>query len=127
MSYVTLHGRREQGPALLVGEDTAARTRKACRSRPQGWRRERYQTRSPTVPVAVARTVCVPGLAEWYTRRSSKRPREEATMAIATAALLASEAEFELEAGPHALGELEVLSFEADERISAPFEVTATT
>ena len=42
-------------------------------------------------------------------------------MAIATAALAANQAEFEIEIGPHAAGDLRVLAFEADERISGPY------
>jgi type VI secretion system secreted protein VgrG len=38
----------------------------------------------------------------------------------------ASPAEFELEAGPHPAGELAVVSFEAEERLSAPYEVDVT-
>lgn len=47
-------------------------------------------------------------------------------MAVATASLTASEAEFEFEAGPHPVGELAVLSFEAEEELSRPFSVDVT-
>jgi type VI secretion system secreted protein VgrG len=47
-------------------------------------------------------------------------------MAIATAALAANQAEFEIEVGPHGAGDLGVLAFEAEERLSAPFEVEVT-
>ncbi len=40
-----------------------------------------------------------------------------------SAPLLAHQAQFELEAGPHAAGELAVVSFEATEALSRPFEV----
>jgi type VI secretion system secreted protein VgrG len=40
--------------------------------------------------------------------------------------LRANEAEFEIEVGPHAPGDFAVLGFEADERLSATFELTAT-
>jgi len=46
-------------------------------------------------------------------------------MAI-NAASLASRDDFEIEVGAHALGELKVLAFEAEERISAAYEVVAT-
>jgi type VI secretion system secreted protein VgrG len=47
-------------------------------------------------------------------------------MAISTAQLVASEAEFELGVGPHGVGELEVLSFEAEEEVSRPFALEVT-
>lgn len=47
-------------------------------------------------------------------------------MAISAAALVSGPAEFELEAGPHPAGELVVVSFEAEERLSAPYEVDVT-
>ncbi|KFA90557.1 type VI secretion system Vgr family protein [Archangium violaceum] len=40
---------------------------------------------------------------------------------VATAALLANQAEFDFQVGPHALGELAVIGFEADEAISQPY------
>jgi type VI secretion system secreted protein VgrG len=44
---------------------------------------------------------------------------------IATAALLANQAEFEFQVGPHSLGELAVIGFEADEAISQPYTLEA--
>ncbi len=48
-------------------------------------------------------------------------------MAISHAALAATEPVFDIEVGPHAVGELQVLSFEADEALSRTFELVATT
>jgi type VI secretion system secreted protein VgrG len=48
-------------------------------------------------------------------------------MAIATAALRGNPADFQIEAGPHAPGDLRLLRFEAQERISAPYQIVATT
>jgi type VI secretion system secreted protein VgrG len=48
-------------------------------------------------------------------------------MAIAPGVLAANQPEFEIEVGPHALGDLAVLSFEADETLSTPFTLVATT
>jgi len=42
---------------------------------------------------------------------------------VATAALLANQAEYEFQAGPHAPGELAVVGFEADEGLSTPYSV----
>jgi type VI secretion system secreted protein VgrG len=42
---------------------------------------------------------------------------------VATAALLANQAEFDFQAGPHAAGELAVVGFEADETVSQPYSV----
>src|SRR5437870_3535114 len=47
-------------------------------------------------------------------------------MAVATAPLTASEAEFEFEVGPHAAGDLAVLGFEAEEELSRPFSLDVT-
>jgi type VI secretion system secreted protein VgrG len=47
-------------------------------------------------------------------------------MTIAAASLLKDAVRFDLEAGPHAPGELRVLGFEARERLSEPFEVIVT-
>jgi type VI secretion system secreted protein VgrG len=44
---------------------------------------------------------------------------------VATAELLANQAEFEFQVGPHALGELAVIGFEADEAISQPYALEA--
>jgi type VI secretion system secreted protein VgrG len=44
---------------------------------------------------------------------------------IATAALLANQAELEFQVGPHAPGELAVVGFEADEAISQPYTLEA--
>ncbi|SEK53387.1 type VI secretion system secreted protein VgrG [Stigmatella aurantiaca] len=45
---------------------------------------------------------------------------------IASAALLANQAEFEFQAGPHAAGELAVVGFEANEFLSQPYSVEVT-
>ncbi|MFL5356668.1 type VI secretion system Vgr family protein [Archangium sp.] len=45
---------------------------------------------------------------------------------IATAALQANQPEFEFKAGPHAMGELAVVGFEADETVSQPYSVEVT-
>jgi type VI secretion system secreted protein VgrG len=47
-------------------------------------------------------------------------------MSAPAEALAGSEAEFELEVGPHAAGDLGVLSFECEERLSAPYELDVT-
>lgn len=47
-------------------------------------------------------------------------------MPVATAPLAANQPEFEFEVGPHAMGELQVFEFEADEEMSRPFSVEAT-
>ncbi len=47
-------------------------------------------------------------------------------MPIATAAQSIPVTEFEIEVGAHAQGDLGVLSFDADERLSTPFELEAT-
>ena len=47
-------------------------------------------------------------------------------MPIATAPLAAHQPEFELEVGPHPLGELMVLGFEAEEEMSRPFSLVLT-
>jgi type VI secretion system secreted protein VgrG len=44
---------------------------------------------------------------------------------VATAALLANAPEFEFQVGPHALGELAVVGFEADEALSQPYTLEA--
>jgi type VI secretion system secreted protein VgrG len=44
---------------------------------------------------------------------------------VATAALLANQAEFEFQVGSHALGELAVIGFDADEAISQPYTLEA--
>lgn len=48
-------------------------------------------------------------------------------MSTPAAAVAASAPEFELEAGPHAPGELKVIGFEAHEELSRPFQVDVTT
>jgi type VI secretion system secreted protein VgrG len=48
-------------------------------------------------------------------------------MSTPAAAVAASAPEFELEAGPHAPGELLVIGFEAQEEISRPYQVDVTT
>ncbi|WNG34744.1 type VI secretion system tip protein VgrG [Archangium violaceum] len=45
---------------------------------------------------------------------------------IATAALQANQPEFEFQIGPHAMGELAVVGFEADETVSQPYSVEVT-
>jgi type VI secretion system secreted protein VgrG len=47
-------------------------------------------------------------------------------MSQAATSLAASQAEFELEAGPHGVGDLGVLGFEAEEEISRPWALEAT-
>jgi len=48
-------------------------------------------------------------------------------MATPAAAVAASAPEFELEAGPHAPGDLLVVGFEAEEELSRPFSLDVTT
>ncbi|MBN1204191.1 MAG: type VI secretion system tip protein VgrG [Myxococcaceae bacterium] len=45
---------------------------------------------------------------------------------VATAALLANQAEFDFQAGPHAARELAVVGFEAEETVSQPYSVQVT-
>jgi type VI secretion system secreted protein VgrG len=47
-------------------------------------------------------------------------------MSVAAAALGAKSVEFELEVGPHTSGELDVLDWEAEEQLSAPYELSVT-
>ena len=47
-------------------------------------------------------------------------------MSVAAAAQAARHVEFELEVGPHSSGELDVLEWEAEERLSAPYELSVT-
>lgn len=47
-------------------------------------------------------------------------------MAVAAAGLISQLIEFEFEAGPHAVGELDVLEWTAEERLSAPYELDVT-
>ncbi len=45
---------------------------------------------------------------------------------VATAPLMANQAEFEFQAGPHVVGDLAVVGFEADETLSKPYSVEVT-